>query len=171
MRSQVAAKCATAYARSKVEEEVISHLEEEILSRLLPTDEMRLICMFEDTFPSSGFIDARDFLIPLTSEYASLSLPSLVLLRIALDTLRRVVSFFRTSRDGVYPNLVKMTEPVAVFPEISRRIDTILDREGNVRDTASEALGQIRSALRAKEKSVSRSIQTILKKAQAEGLG
>jgi len=63
-----------------------------------------------------------------------------------------------------------MISPIVLFPEISRRIDAIVDKYGEVRDNASEELSVIRRAIKDKEASISRKISSILKKAQAEGL-
>jgi DNA mismatch repair protein MutS2 len=169
VRSQVRSKCLSKYAAARVDGEEYCTDRQEILHRLQLTDEMRLICMFEDTFPSEGFTDSRELLLPLTSESTSISLPTLVTLRTTLDTVRKVVTFFDRSKDGVYPNLKEMSRPVAYFPEVSRRIDSIIDRYGNVRDNASDALAGIRRLIREKEKSVSKVIAAILKKAQSEG--
>ena len=169
VRSQVRSKCISKYAVARVDGEQFCTDRQQILHRLQLTDEMRLICMFEDTFPSEGFTDSRELLLPLTSESTSISLPALVTLRTTLDTVRKVVTFFDRSKDGVYPNLKEMSRPVAYFPEVSRRIDSIIDRYGNVRDNASDALAGIRRLIREKEKSVSKVIASILRKAQGEG--
>ena len=169
VRETVRGKCATNGARRVVAEAEIMHAEGEIVQALRLTDEMRLICMFEDSFPTDGFVDMREFLLPLTSELSCISLPNLVLLQKGLDAIRRIVAFFKGS-SGVYPSLKKMSEPVMLYPEILRKIDSIINRHGEVRDNASPELAQIRADLKAKEKSISRTIAAILKKAQAEGI-
>ncbi|NLD22470.1 MAG: endonuclease MutS2 [Bacteroidales bacterium] len=169
VRASVKSKCLSRYAAERAQEEEFSSEKEVILHRLLLTDEMRLICMFEDSFPSEGFTDSRDFLIPLTTDNSFISLPSLVLLRTTLNTLRMVVGFFNSIKDGVYPKLKEMSAQVEYYPEINRRIDGILDRYGNVKDNASEALASIRRSIKEKEKSVSKVIASILKNAQSDG--
>ena len=169
VRSQVRSKCLSRYAAARVDGEQYCTDASEILHRLQLTDEMRLICMFEDTFPAEGFTDSRELLLPLTSESASISLPALVILRTTLDTVRKVVTFFDRSKDGASPNLKEMSKPVAYFPEVSRRIDSIIDRYGNIRDNASETLAGIRRLIKEKEKAVSKVTASILKKAQGDG--
>ena len=131
---------------------------------------MRLIMMFEDSFPSGGFIDCIDFLKPLERTSSAIDLISLRKLRTMLDTLRKVTSFFNGVKDGVYPNLKRMAAPIMGFPEVQRRIDTILDRYGEVKDTASDELYAIRKALHEKEGAISRRMSAILRKAQEEGI-
>ena len=112
----------------------------------------------------------KAFLLPLQAENTTIDLPSLRALRTSLDTLRRILAFFRDCKDDLYPTLRQISASVTYEPEIGRRIETILDRAGEVRDTASQALGEIRRTLRSKEGQVSRRINAILGAAKGEGL-
>ena len=170
IRRIIADKCSTAYAAERAATETFSSKSSQIRKRLLLTDEMRLIMMFEDAFPSSGFIDCIDFLKPLESSSSAIDVISLRKLRTMLDTLRRVTSFFEDIKDGVYPNLKRMSASVIGFPTIQHRIEGILDRYGEVKDTASDALYEIRRSLREKEGAISRRMSAILKKAQEAGI-
>jgi len=170
IRTAIANRCSTAYAAQRVAEETFSTSAREIRRRLLLTDEMRLIILFEDSFPTSGYIDCIDFLEVLAQDGANIDLLSLGKLRTLLDTLHKVIAFFSTVKDGVYPNLTRLTAHVNVFPEILQQIDRILDRNGEVKDTASDLLYEIRKALREKEGAISRRAAAILKRAQQEGI-
>ena len=170
VRALISSKCSTDYARTRVDEETFSTDAQDIMARLRLTDEMRLICLFEDSFPSAGFIDTKPFLLPLQAESTYIDLQSLVKLRAAQETLRGVLSFFSGCKDDLYPNLRELASSVTYFPEIGRRINSILDRNNEVKDNASPALQEIRSSLRSKEGIIAKRITAILKQAQAEGL-
>ena len=170
IRRIISDRCSTSYASERTAEERFCSDAAEIRRRLLLTDEMRLIMMFEDSFPSGGFIDCIDFLKPLERSSSSIDLLSLRKLRTMLDTLRKVTSFFSSVKDEVYPNLKRMSAGILSFPEVHRRIDNILDRYGEVKDTASDELYDIRKALREKEGAISRRMSAILKRAQEEGI-
>ena len=170
VRQIISDRCSTAYATERTATETFSTDPAEIRRRLVLTDEMRLIMMFEDSFPSGGFIDCIDFLKPLERSSSAIDLISLRKLRTMLDTLRKVTAFFGSVKDGVYPHLKRMAAPIMGFPEVQRRIDTILDRYGEVKDTASDELYAIRKALREKEGAISRRMSAILRKAQEEGI-
>ena len=170
VREKISAKCATQYAARKVAAEQMSRDGAEIMFRLRLTDEMRLICLFEDSFPAGGYLDTKEFLLPLQGEGTTIDLPSLRLLRTSLDTLRRILAFFQDCKDDLYPTLRQISASVGYEPEIARRIEHILDRTGDVRDSASPALGEIRRSLKAKEGQVSRRINAILGAAKGEGL-
>ena len=170
IRNIISDRCSTAYASERAASETFSTNPGSIRKRLLLTDEMRLIMMFEDSFPTGGFIDCIDFLKPLENSSSAIDLISLRKLRTMLDTLRKVTGFFEGVKDGVYPNLKRMSIHVMAFPEVQRRIDTIVDRYGDVKDTASDILYDIRRSLREKEGAISRRMSAILKKAQEEGI-
>ena len=53
---------------------------------------------------------------------------------------------------------------------MSRRIDSLLDKSGEMRDNASEQLQTIRRSLKEKEGAISKRISQLLKKAQTEGI-
>lgn len=170
IRKSIADRCSTEYAVARVENEELSTSESEIRKRLQLTDEMRMIVMFEDSFPSNGYIDCVHFLEVLRSEGSNIDLLSIGKLRTMLDTLRRITDFFSRMKDGVYPSLKRMTAGIVAFPEVSRRIDGILDRYGNVKDTASEKLYDIRKSLKEKESAISRVANRILRQAQQDGI-
>ena len=170
IREQLLLRCSTNYAKERVNTEKVSHNAVTISKRLILTDEMRLICMFESSFPQNGFIDSIEFLKPLEVEYSSISLENMGKLYTFVENLRGVLSFFKSCKEGSYLALKAMAEPIMFFPEVSRRIDSIIDRFGEVRDNASPELFNIRKSLREKENSISRKIQQILKRAQEEGL-
>ena len=170
VRQIISDRCSTAYAAERTATETFSTNPSHIRKRLLLTDEMRLIMMFEDSFPSGGFIDCIDFLKPLERSSAAIDLISLRKLKTMLETLRKVTAFFEGIKDGVYPNLKRMSAHIMGFPEVQRRIDSIIDRYGDVKDTASDELYVIRKALKEKEGAISRRVSAILKKAQEEGI-
>ena len=170
IRTLIADRCSTDYAAQRVAAEQFIFDPPAIRRRLQLTDEMRLIVMFEENFPTNGYIDCLPFLTPLLKDGASIDLLSLGKLRTMLETLRKIAFFFRGIKDGIYPNLKRMAAPIAHFPDIQKRIDGILDRYGSVKDNASPELAALRKALKEKEGAISKRAAAILKQAQAEGL-
>ena len=170
VRKIISDRCSTEYATARTAEENFSTDAREIRQRLLLTDEMRMIVMFEESFPSNGYIDCVRFLEILSNEGSNIDLVSLGKLKTMLETLRRITLFFSNIKDGIYPNLKKMVSRIVLFPEVQQRIDTILDKFGNVKDTASDELYDIRRKLKDKEGAISKRIGILLKKAQADGI-
>lgn len=169
VRREVADRCNTDYAVQRVENENFSNDPEEIRQRLLLTDEMRLVLMFEDKFPTTGYIDALPFLVPLEKEGCSIDVLSLGKLGTLLDTSSKILAFLSSVKDGVYPNLTRLALRARRFPEIGVRINSILDRYGEVKDSASPELLSIRRTIRDREGTLSKRAAAILRKAQDDG--
>jgi DNA mismatch repair protein MutS2 len=150
VRAAIGSRCSTDYAAQRVAEEEFSTNGAEIHRRHLLTDEMRLILMFEENFPTSGYIDAIGFLEPI-GKNASIDLLSLGKLRTLLDTLRKALHFFHTVKEGIYPNLQHLASGISAPAEVLQRIDAILDRHGEIKDTASDQLYKIRRSIKEKE--------------------
>ncbi len=170
IRGFISGKCSTEYAKERVAAEEIATEKDIILHRLGVTDEMRVILMFESSFPGGGFIDCIPFLAPLKGSTSYIDLYSLDRLRSSLDLLRKLLHFFDNCDQGKYPLLREMSAGVLSFPEVLRRIDVILDKFGEVRDHASEELAVIRRSIREKEGVISKRMQSILRKAVEEGI-
>ncbi len=170
MRRIVSDRCLTDYAAARVAEEEFSTERDVIEARLALTDEMRLIMMFEESFPTTGYIDAIPFLEPLQKAGSSIDLLSLGKLKTAIDTTRRLLHFFAGVKDGIYPRLKRMASRINSFPEVQRRIENIIDKYGDIKDSASDRLLELRGAIRGREASLSKRAGAVLRKAQEDGI-
>ena len=169
IRTAVADRCSTEYAAARVAGEEFSTDPGIIRTRLQLTDEMRLVLMFEEQFPTTGYIDAIPFLTPLQHDGTRIDALSLGKLGTLTNTIRRIVHFFGSIKEGVYPSLGRMAAPIPVFAEVQRRIEDILDKYGDIRDSASEQLAGIRRDLRSREGALARQAAALLHKAQEAG--
>lgn len=170
IRSLISDRCQTDYAADRVEREQFSTDIKTIRKRLSLTDEMRLVVMFEDSFPLTGYIDAQPFLKPLLKEGYSMDALSVAKLGTVLEISRRTLGFFASIKDSIYPGLKAMAMQMSSPAEIRRRIEEILDRYGNVKDSASAELMRIRRDLKARENSMSKRAGAILEQAKKDGL-
>ncbi len=170
IRRDIQDRCATDYAAARVAAETFCTDPSEIRHRLILADEMRLILMFEENFPSSGYIDALPFLELLCEEGSNIDTMNLGKLKTLTDTSRKICAFFSSVKDEVYPNLKRMSAPIRCYPEVTRRIESILDRYGEIKDSASDELFSIRRNRRDLEASLSKKAAAILKRAREAGL-
>ena len=170
VRETISNRCQTEYAADRVAGEEFSADPSVIGERLQLTDEMRLVLMFEDSFPTTGYIDALPFLQPLQKEGFSVDKHSLAKLGSMLELSRKTSQFFISIKDGVYPALKRLTAKMVSFPEVRRRIESILDKYGEIKDSASDELLHIRQDLRAKEAAISKKATAILNSAKEEGI-
>ncbi|MBP3511182.1 MAG: Smr/MutS family protein [Prevotella sp.] len=131
-------------------------------------------------FPLQYFFDVRESVSRLRLEGTRLDEGELFDLKRSMETICGIVAFLGRGDAGTvggeetfvydYPALHRLADGVMTFPDIVRRIDAILDRFGRMRDNASPALADIRSALARTEGSISRTLGSILRSAQSEGL-
>ena len=129
-----------------------------------------------DDFPLQYFFDVRESVSRLRLEGTHLEENELFDLRRSLETICNIVRFLNRTEDYEeqksypYPALHRLTEDVITFPQLVQRIDQILDKFGKIRDNASQELAQIRHNLAKTEGSISRTLYSILKSAQSDGL-
>lgn len=173
IRALLKGYCLCQLGKDKVDEMAFSGDVEKIGTMLLQTREFRRLQEESDDFPLQYFFDMRASIKRIRLEGTHLEENEIFDLRRSLETIAGIVRFLNRGTDEGeydYPTLHKLTEGVLTFPEILRRIDQILDKYGKVKDTASPALSDIRLQLRKAEGSVSRTLYSILKAAQSEGL-
>ncbi len=140
---------------------------------LCQTREFRKLQECTDDFPLQYFFDMREAVSRVRIEGTHLEEAELFDLRRSLNTIACIVRYLNSSDgDGNYdyPALQRITEGIRIFPELVVRIDQIVDKFGNIKDTASPALTDIRRELSRAEGSVSRTLYNILHAAQSEGL-
>src|SRR5690554_3206338 len=138
---------------------------------LAQTEEFVRIKEEEDNFPLDSFFDLRPALRRIKAAGSWIDQGALSELRKSLLTINGIVGFLNRDdeKEVKYPNLMLLTENVVTFPEITKRIDQILDNFGQIRDSASPNLSSIRRELTKTMNGISGSLNSILRKAQAEG--
>ena len=91
-----------------------------------------------------------------------------------IDTMREVRSFFSASKEEdtgkEFPFLSQVVDPLEAFPEISNEISRIINKFGEVKDSASPKLAEIRREKSQASGSVSRVMNRILASAISEGI-
>src|SRR5690554_2054948 len=140
----------------------------EIDALLAQTEEYVRIRMEEDAFPAGYFHDMRPVLHRIRLEGSWIDQSALFELCRSLQTINGIIAFLRRDVEHPqYPRLRELTGDIATYPEITRKIDTILDGFGQVKDYASARLSEIRRELSSAASGISRSLNSILRKAQA----
>jgi len=162
-------KCVTQSARAKVEVVCFSGNIEEVKILLSTTAEMKTICMLDDSFPDSGYVDTDRFLPKIKATGNYLEPVELLDLRTALDTTRRISLYF--NKNGYdYPALKNLVADIILLPAVIDEIDRIIDRYGIVKDSASPALHEVRKEIHSKQSIVGKRIQAIFKTAKKDGI-
>ena len=177
--------------RTLLKERCLSTLGKEMVDAIQPSGESDVINEWltqvrefrrlqeeADDFPMHYFFDVRQAVARLRLEGTHLDEGELFDLRRSLDTINQIVNYLNRSDDDndgeertyPYPALHRLTEDVMTFPQLVQRIDTILDKFGKIKDSASPQLADIRRELSRTEGSISRTLNGILRAAQSEGL-
>lgn len=171
IRELINAACLSPLGKEKVDEMQFSNSFDDIQLQLNQTDEFVHILQEEDAFPSDHFYDVRPMLHRIRVVGTWIDTPVMFQLKRSLQTINSIVAFLRKGdeSDAAYPNLMLLTENVVVYPEVTKRIDAIVDAFGQIKDNASPQLADIRRQLANAINSISKNLHTILRKAQAEG--
>ena len=170
LREQVMARCSMQSAREIIRGEGFSTSRQEIEFRQEIADEMRVLIMLDPDAPRDEFPDLDNVVAKIGIEGAFLTAEELVVLRQALTAVGNMVGFIMSRREEQYPRLRSRSERVCVFPDVIRRINQLVDEDGEIRDGASHELLSIRRAIREHEGQVSKRLQQVLNNAKRAGV-
>lgn len=169
LRDEVAARCTMRAARERLFGEGFSTSAREIELRLSLADEMRLMMEMEHDYPDGEYPDIDELIAKLRVEGTFLDVDQVRTLYRALSDIGHIVKFIR-NREDKYPHLFRRARGVEAFPEIVSRIEALIDRFGNIRDTASPELREIRRMIREREGQASKRLQQVLAAAKSAGI-
>jgi len=141
-----------------------------ISGRLSVTSEFQQLLRFEENFPSDNYYNISGCLNKIKIEGTFPEAGELFDLKRSLETVKSILNFIRSRDESRYPILKKLCGSVKIYPYVLDSIDRIIDRHGTIKDNASSRLREIRSEIAEKTVQVSKRLNAILKKAQAEGI-
>lgn len=142
-----------------------------VVHELSLASEMQQIIQFEEHFPTENYIDCTPALEKLQKPGTFPEVDELNKLRKSLTTLRLLSAYFSGERiREKYTVVTTQFRHLEVFPDVTDSIDRIMDNHGVIRDQASPQLRDIRQSYKKKQSEVSRKMQSILRKAQQDGL-
>ncbi len=172
VRRLIAEKCLSPLGEERVAEMSFSDDYQTVEDRLNQVDEFVRILHGDEDFPANFFFDVRYSMKRIRPEGTWLDEKELFDLKRSLQTIQDIVRFFRPVEDEEikYPALTALAGDVMVFPQLIAKIDSILDKFGRVKDNASTLLAQIRREITITMSGISRSLQSILRAAQSEGV-
>ena len=176
IRTLLKAQCLSTLGKEKVDEMAFSDDAQTINEWLEQIREFRRIQQEAETFPLNYFFDVRESIARIRLENTHLEENELFDLRRSLETITQIVNFLNKNggdeENPEYPSpaLHRLAEDVLTFPAMIRRIDSILDKFGKIKDSATMTLAGIRHEIAQTEGSISRTLYTILHAAQRDGL-
>lgn len=172
IRTAIAAKCLTSAAVNYAAEAIKFSSDFEAVSAALEaTDEMLAIVNSEsEALPLDCISDLNQSLAAIRIEGTFMPADDLTRLRTTLKAFDTIARFFsKAATDGLYPQLCVKTAELETFPELVRLIDKIIDRYGNVLDSASPELAEIRRSLGHAQSAISSAMRRVLASAVSQG--
>lgn len=172
VRLLVSDKCLSPLGKERVAAMSFSTDYAFISNELDLVDEFVKIQQGETDFPANYFFDVRYSLKRIRPEGTWMDEKELFDLKRSLQTIHDIIRFFQPGEDEEikYPALTALAGDILVFPQLVGRIDTILDKFGKVKDSASPELQTIRREMTITMSNISRNLQSILRTAQSEGV-
>ncbi|MBO7590954.1 MAG: Smr/MutS family protein [Prevotella sp.] len=168
--------CISTLGKEKVDELSFSDDAALVNEQMAQIREMRRLMEAVEKPEMNYFFDVRESVTRIRMENTHLEEDELFDLRRSLETIGIIVTFLNKNNgddenpEYTYPALHRLAEDVQTFPAIIRRIDSILDKFGKIKDSASMTLAGIRHEMEQTAGSISRTLYTILHSAQRDGL-
>ncbi len=186
IRTMLRERCLSTLGKEQVEAMTVSDDAETVNEWLMQVREFRKLLEEVEDFPLQYFYDVRASINRIRLENTHLEEDELFDLRRSLATIAGIVAIlnhsdedeahaepedgWRREKQYPYPALHRLAADVMTFPQLVQRIDQILDKFGKIRDNATPELLQIRRELAKTEGSISRTLYSILRSAQSEGV-
>ena len=171
IRELVSDSCLSILGKEKVQDMQFSASFDKVQLQLNRVDEFVQILQGDDLFPSDHFYDVRPVLVSIRVPGTWIDTEALFQLKRSLETVNAIVSFLYKEEDEspIYPHLMSLADKVVLYPEVTKRIDSIIDTNGTIKNNASRKLADIRRKLVNAQNSMSRSMNSVLRKAQSAG--
>ncbi len=183
IRSLLKERCLSSLGTEKVDEIAFSTDADAIREQLEQVREYRRLMQATDKPELNFFFDVRKSVSRIRLEHTHLEEDELWDLRRSLETIAKIAKYLNDAEEPAgdsadhtaqsaykYPALQQLTQGVTTFPAMIRRIDSILDKFGHIKDSASMVLAGIRHEMEQTAGSISRTLYTILHAAQRDGL-
>ena len=174
VREAVAKLCTTSGAAMRVSEMKFLTDYNLVKSSLTAVKEMTEIASGDDSMPANNCGEAARIVKSLKVPGSSCSPADMLVTAKALECIDDTSRFFRSLRneDSIsrLPELDAIAVRIETFEGCKREIDRVLDRFGNVKDSASSELSDIRRSISSMSGTVNAAMRRVMTKAVAEGI-
>ena len=170
VRNEVSRRLLSSLGAAHCENMHFSSRYEEVQTWLAQTNEMLSIISSGKEFPVNHFIDVRSALKAARKAGTYITEPNLFDIARSLRTIAEVRRFLVSDDDQQpYPALGEVARQMQRFDVIAQTIDQTLDRYGNVKDSASPELNDLRGKLQSQTQSVSSIMRSVISRARQDG--
>lgn len=170
VRKTLASKCSNPLGKAECESMTFSNNYRLIVNSLSQTNEYLSIIKSTNDFPNGSIFDLRESLLKIKAAGSFLTETELYQLGKTLVSAAEICDYFTEEKSAAYPLLKQIADSLMCFPEISRHIDSILDKFGNIKDNASPELQQLRRKLLSVSSSVNGMMQRVISRYKQNGM-
>lgn len=165
----LAGHCRTEYARYKAENLRIHTRKEFIEPELHQAYEYKLFFQNHLYFPDDAVINLNKELKLLSIEGSVLAGSQFLLIKKLTASIQQIFRWFDNDRRIAFPFLALVISETYFEKTIVQLIDEVLDEDGNVKDSASEELAEIRMRLYKKRNELRRLFDRIVSRLNKQG--
>jgi len=170
IRAMLINACLSNLGKQKVDDINFCASYKHISELINQVNEFKEICLGENNFPVSYFIDVTTYLQKAKIEGTYLETFELFDLKRSLETIKAILLFFKKKEKEEFPYLKRLILDVKVYPFVLDTINSIINKHGKIKDNASPELLMIKNDLQKKQSGLAKKMQNILKQVQREGL-
>lgn len=169
VRNMIEELCTNDLSKEMSKDMHFSNQFSEIQRLLLQTNEYLTILNSHENFPTETISDIREGLTRIKIIGTYLTETELSKLAQTLLLASNISSFFTEEKSQKYPELKSIAADLILFPDIIRKIDSAIDRFGNVKDNASPQLHALRHLLQNITESMSGIMLRIMNRSKQDG--
>lgn len=174
IKTKIIDRCHSNMAKERVENITFSSDFDTVKFELSAVDEM-LGLISGDAIPPLGNVADIEAELKGISLGGSMIAPSeLLFVRKALESMKELNAYFCALKDESGNSRVNTLDSIAsgilTFPELCRIIDRVLDRYGNVKDSASAELADLRRKMNSMSGAVNAAMRRVMTNALKEGI-
>ncbi len=171
IRKEVERRCISSLGSSYCAKMRMSANRADVELKLNQTNEFLTILQSKKDFPVSYFFDMRVHLKGLTAPGSFITTENLFDLRRSLSTVAQIVNFFAVSDSEAspYPCLSALAHEMMPFRELVTEIDRIIDKFGNIKDSASAQLRELRQQIASATSSINGIMRRIIANGKKDG--
>lgn len=141
-----------------------------INQKLSQVSEMKELITIGEGFPQSNYYDLTPVFERIGIEGTFIEVEELFDFKGSLQTIIQIIHNVKHQEEGTFLELRSLLEEVYIEPFIPKAIERIIDDKGQIKDTASEKLYEIRKAIEKHTRSIQNNLQRILKEAKKQSL-
>lgn len=174
IKKKIAALCHSEMARENTEAICFSCDFDTVDFNLSAVAEMLTLISANESLPLGNVQDISSELKGIILGGSFISPQELLSIRKSLESMKEIDAFFKSLKDEEGKSRVGRLDSIAAgimtFPDCCRIIDRVLDRYGNVKDSASAELADIRRRIHSMSGSVNAAMRRVMTQALKEGI-